>query len=111
MSSVDESHILDPTLKVKAPDSILNKLGNLYVNLKLTEAKLYDNYMKLITPEHAARVQTYKIEVDKTQPRSVIEYLTACQNMAYNIDMFSNKMAEVIGGFEWDDQGALIRLT
>lgn len=103
--------VQDPTIKVKAPDSILNKLGNLYVNLRLTEAKLYETYLKLVDSDHLERLEGFKTENDKSQPRSVVEYLTACQNMTYNIDNFSNRITEVIGGFEWDDNGMLIRLT
>jgi hypothetical protein len=105
---MDTSHIPDPTIKVKAPDSVLNKIGNLYVNLSITEARLFDVYKRIVGEESS---KGFRIERMKSQPKSVIDYLTACQNMAYNIDNFSERITKLIGDFEWDEQGALIRLT
>ncbi len=103
--SLDKVHIEDPTMKVKAPTSMLNALGNTYVNLNLARGGLDRLYIVL-----GGELENLD-EVAFAQPTSVLGYVKACQELSWKIEGTRKLIEEHVGGFEWSDDGHLVRLT
>jgi hypothetical protein len=96
------SYIQDPTVRSKAPSSLLSALGNTKVNLTLAATKLERTYVVLTGASWVER------DWQQKEPTDVVGVAKYNAKLSHLISELTDLLADHLGEFEWGEGGELV---